>query len=292
MNITFQSLSLSIIIGLASGLMTYLTASGMSLIVAGMGTMNFGQGAFYIVGAYISYYATRVGIPFVLALAMGFIIPGLIGGFLEFLMRPLYGKDMTFSLLITMGFSYLLCDSLVAIFGYQVRATPLPKFLKGSFKISALGLSFPKYYLFAIGVSLLIAIALGIMMNRTRLGMYFRAIIDDRKMVDNLGINVNFLYTAMFMIGTGLGGLAGALHAPIEGISPKSGLTVFASVMPALQIGGMGNFKGCLPAAAVLGVITGVSALFIPTYYNVVASGVMVIILFFFPKGLFDRKEI
>ena len=129
------------------------------------------------------------------------------------------------------------------------------------------------------------------MMNKTKLGMYFRAIISDRKMVENLGINVNFLYTVMFIIGTGLGGLAGALNAPIQGISPKAGLTIFASVMPALQIGGMGNMKGCLPAAAILGIITGIAAMIIPTYYNCVASAVMVIILFFRPKGLFTGMK-
>lgn len=288
---SLQAISLNLMIGLSAGLMTYLTASGMSLIVAGMGTMNFGQGAFYILGAFICYYATKGGIPFGIALAMGLVIPGLFGAILEYLMRPLYGKDMTFSLLITMGFSYMLCDGMVAVFGYQVRATPLPAFLKGTLKVPSLGLSFPIYYLFAIGISLLIAVALWFMMNKTKLGMYFRAIISDRRMVQNLGINVNLLYTVMFIIGTGLGGLAGALNAPIQGISPKAGLTIFASVMPALQIGGMGNMKGCLPAAAVLGVITGLAAMIIPTYYNCVASAVMVVILFFRPRGLFIGKE-
>lgn len=286
-----QAILLNLTIGLSAGLMTYLTASGMSLIVAGMGTMNFGQGAFYILGAYICYYATRSGVPFVLALVMGLLIPGLVGAILEYLMRPLYGKDMTLSLLITMGFSYILCDAMVAVFGYQVRATPLPGFLKGHIQIQSIGLKFPIYYLFAIGVSLLIAFCLWLMMNKTKLGMYFRAIISDRKMVENLGINVNFLYTVMFIIGTGLGGLAGALNAPIQGISPKAGLTIFASVMPALQIGGMGNMKGCLPAAAILGIITGIAAMIIPTYYNCVASAVMVIILFFRPKGLFTGMK-
>lgn len=287
---SLQAIILNLTIGLSAGLMTYLTASGMSLIVAGMGTMNFGQGAFYILGAFICYYATKSGIPFGLSLVIGLVVPGLVGALLEYLMRPVYGKNMTFSLLITMGFSYILCDSMVALFGYQVRATPLPQFLKGTIKVEALSLSFPIYYLFAIGISLLIAICLWVMMNKTKLGMYFRAIISDRKMVENLGINVNLLYTVMFIIGTGLGGLAGALNAPIQGISPKAGLTIFASVMPALQIGGMGNMKGCLPASALLGIITGISAMIIPTYYNCVASAVMVVILFFRPHGLFAGK--
>lgn len=289
MNIS--SLLLCIVIGLSSGLMTYLTASGMSLIVAGTGNINFGQGAFYIVGAYICYYATSAGLPFWLVLIVGMLVPGLIGAVLEIVLRPVHGKDMTFSWLIMLGFSYIMCDVLVFICGYTVRATPIPKFLKGAVKIAPLGMAFPIYYLFTIGISLAIGIVLWIVLNYSRLGMYFRAIISDRKMVDNLGINVDLLYIAMFMIGTGLGGVAGALNAPISGISPKAGLTVFASVMPALQIGGMGNMKGCLPAAATLGVITGIASMIIPTYYNCVASACMVVILFFRPYGLFVRGK-
>lgn len=286
-----SSLFLCIVIGLSSGLMTYLTASGMSLIVAGTGNINFGQGAFYIVGAYICYYATSAGIPFGIALLVGMVVLGLIGALLEIVLRPVHGKDMTFSWLIMLGFSYIMCDVLVFICGYTVRATPVPKFLKGAIRISSMGLAFPVYYLFTIGISLLIGLTLWIVLNHTKLGMYFRAIISDRKMVDNLGINVNLLYIAMFIIGTGLGGMAGALNAPISGISPKAGLTVFASVMPALQIGGMGNMKGCLPAAATLGVITGIASIIIPTYYNCVASACMVVILFFRPYGLFTKGK-
>jgi len=289
---TIQSIALNLLIGLSAGLMTYLTASGMSLIIAGMGTINFGQGAFYIVGAYICYYATSVGIPFIPALFVGLLVPGLVGGIVEFLLRPLHGKDMTFSLLITMGFSYILCDSLVMIYGYQVRATPLPTFLKGVFHIPGANIVFPVYYIFAIVFSLAIGAALWAVFNHTKIGMLFRAIISDRSMVENLGINVNLLYTLMFIIGTGLGGLAGALNAPIQGISPKAGLTIFASVMPALQIGGMGNIKGCLPASIVLGIITGIAAMVLPVYYNCVASAVMVVILFFRPQGLFTPKEV
>ena len=202
-------------IGLSSGLMTYLTASGMSLIVAGTGNINFGQGAFYIVGAYICYYVTSAGLPFGVALLVGMLVPGAVGALLEIVLRPVHGKDMTFSWLIMLGFSYIMCDVLVFICGYKVRATPIPAFLKGVVRVESLGLAFPIYYLFTIAISLAIGVILWVVLNYSKLGMYFRAIISDRKMVENLGINVNLLYIAMFMIGTGLGGVAGALNAPI-----------------------------------------------------------------------------
>lgn len=288
---SMQAILINLLIGMSAGMMCYLTASGMSLIVAGMGTINFGQGAFYIVGAYICYYATSSGIPFLLALFISFLVPGLLGAVLECLMRPVHGKDITFSMLITLGFSSILCDALVMICGYTVRATPVPSFLQGSLKIPGANYSFPTYYVFTIAFALMIGGIFMLVFNHTKIGMLFRAIISDRAMVENLGINVNLVNILMFVIGTGLGGLAGALNAPIQGISPKAGLTVLANVMPALQIGGMGNIKGCLPAAVLLGIITGIAAMVIPVYYNCAASVVMVIIMFFYPRGLFAKKE-
>ena len=82
----------------------------MSLIISGMGTINFGQGAFYILGALLCYYTVKANIPFVLALLIGFLVPAVIGIVVEFLLRPVFGLDMTYSMLITMGVSYMLCD--------------------------------------------------------------------------------------------------------------------------------------------------------------------------------------
>ena len=287
---TIQALVQQLFVGIASGLVLYLSASGMSLIMSGLAVINFGQGSFYVAGLYFTWWvANRFN--FWPALILVPIGVGLVGGIVELLLRPLYGKNMLYQLLVTMGFSYILCDGIVMAVGYRVRATPLPSILKGAITIKGANITFPKYYLFTIAFSLAIGAALWFVFNHTKIGMYFRAIISDRAMVENLGINVNLLYVLMFIIGTGLGGLAGALNAPIQGISPKAGLTVFTSVMPALQIGGMGNIKGCLPAAIVLGVITGIAAIVIPTYYNCVASAVMVVILFFRPNGLFTKKE-
>lgn len=286
-----QAIITNLVIGMSAGMMCYLTASGMSLIVAGTGTLNFGQGAFYILGAYLCYYATSIGLPFFAALLIGFLVPGLIGTLLEYLLRPLHGKDMTFTMLLTTGVSLVMCDLIVFICGYRVRATPLPSFLQGVLRIPGVQYVFPKYYLFTIVFALVIAGVFMLVFDHTKVGMYFRAIISDRAMVENLGINVNLIYALMFAIGTGLGGLAGAMNAPIQGISPKAGLTVLANVMPALQIGGMGNIKGCLPASILLGIITGIAAMVMPVYYNCAASAVMIIIMFFRPRGLFARGE-
>ena len=286
---TLSQLVLALVVGLASGMISYLTASGMSLIISGMGTINFGQGAFYILGAMLCYYSVRANVPFIAALLIGFLVPAAIGALVEFLLRPVYGLDMTYSMLITMGVSYMLCDGMSFLWGNTVRATPVPQMLNGAVRIASMNIAFPAYFIIVFAA--LIALALKLMFNKTKLGIYFRAIISDRHMVECLGINVQLLFTVMFMIGLGLGGIAGALNAPISGLTPQQGLSVFNQVFPVLLVGGLDNMDGALPAALVLGVASALAAIFIPTYYNLVPNLIMVIVMFFKPNGLFARKE-
>lgn len=288
---TLSQFTLALVVGLASGMISYLTASGMSLIISGMGTINFGQGAFYILGALLCYYSVKGNLPFLLALLIGFLVPALLGVLVEFLLRPVFGLDMTYSMLITMGVSYMLCDGMSFLWGNTVRATKVPEVLGGAVRIASMNIAFPAYYLFIIAFSAVIAIALKLMFTKTKLGIYFRAIISDRHMVECLGINVQRLFTVMFMIGLGLGGIAGALNAPISGLTPGQGLTIFNSVFPVLLVGGIDNMDGALPAALVLGVASALAAVFIPTYYNLVPSIMMVVVMFFKPNGLFTKKE-
>ena len=277
--------------GIEQGMVTYLSAAGLSLIRAGLGTMNFGQGGFFVLGAYICIAMTSAGMPFVLAMVVGFAASALVGFFLEQLLMPLYGKKRAFSMIVTLGYSYILCDLMVLFWGTEIRTARVPSFTQGAFVIESLGVRFPKYYLFIMAVSGLIAIGFWLMLNKTKLGIYFRAIISNHKMVECLGINVKVLFAIMFMLGVGLSGIAGALNAPLTGLTPKQGLSIFSTVMPVVMIGGMTNLKGTFPAAISMGVVSAFAAVFIPTFYNVVPFFFMVICLFIRPQGLFTKKE-
>ena len=281
---------LPIFTGLASGMIRYLTASGMSLVMSGMGTINFAQGAFYILGSLITYMMTRtLGLPFLLGVMVAFLVTFALGAVTEFALRGVFGKDMTFSMLITMGISYMVCDYMIFQFGNGIKSVTVPGFLKGIINLGG-GVIIPVYYVFAICVSGVIAIAFWIMFKKTKIGIYFRAIISDREMVENLGINVQSMYTLMFMIGVGLAGLAGAISSPMLGVTPAQGLVAVNQIMPILIIGGMNNMSGALPAALVLGVLEALAAIFIPQYYNVVPYAFMVICMVLRPHGLFAKK--
>lgn len=223
-----------IITGIASGMITYLTASGMSLIISGMGTINFGQGSFYILGAFVSYIMTKAGY-FPLAIALGFFIPFLVGALVELSLRPVIGKDMMFTVMITMGLTYIMQDLMELYWGGLPKTSTVPGALKGIIRVG--NIFIPVYYIFIIAFSAIVAFVTWIVFEKTKLGIMFRAIIDDRPMVESLGINVGQMFTLMFMIGIGLGGLSGALNIPISGTAPQYAMSVFSNVIPVLIVG-------------------------------------------------------
>jgi len=278
----------TLITGISNGMISYLMVSGISLIISGMNMVNFGQGAFYVLGTYLTYtIAAKLG--FVPALIVVPILVGFVGYFVEKATRPLFGKNMLYIMLLTYGVAYMICDMMVMIWGQSIRLQPLPKALNGGLKM--FGIMFPKYYIFVIIVSALIAFAFWFMINKTKLGMLTRAIISDRPMVANLGVNVNRMFSILFMIGIGIAGLGGVLNAPISGLSPKEGLSVFGNVMPILVIGGLRNMDGCLPAALLVGLVNAFGAIYLPQYYNLLPAALMVIAMFINPHGLFTKRE-
>lgn len=277
----------TLVTGLSSGMVSYMMVAGMSLIISGMNMVNFGQGAFFVLGTYLTYtIAAKVG--FLPALIIVPIVVGLLGYFVELAVRPLFGKNMLYIMLLTFGVAYIVCDGMVMVWGYAIRLLKLPKFLNGS--IALAGINFPVYYLFMIAIGAIIAFAFWFMINKTKLGMMMRAIIKDREMVACLGINVNKMFSIMFMIGMGIAGLGGVINAPITGMSPKEGLSIFGNIMPILMIGGMRNMNGCLPAALLVGLVNAFGAIYLPQYYNLLPAALMVICMFIKPDGIFTKK--
>lgn len=277
----------TLVTGLSSGMVAYMMVAGMSLIISGMNMVNFGQGAFFVFGTYLTYtIAAKVG--FFPSLIIVPVVIALLGCFVELAVRPLFGKNMLYIMLLTFGVAYIVCDVMVMFWGYSIRLMQLPKILSGS--VALFGIRFPIYYLFMILIGAIIAFAFWFMINKTKLGMMMRAIIKDREMVSCLGINVNRLFSVMFMVGTGIAGLGGVINAPITGMSPKEGLSVFGNIMPILMIGGMRNMDGCLPAALIVGLVNAFGAIYLPQYFNLLPAALMVICMFIKPNGIFTRK--
>lgn len=284
----FSTFFRTFVIGISNGMVNYLAVAGIALIMGGIGLVNFGQGAYYVLGAYICYSMTRM-FGFGWGLLGATVVTGLVGFLVEIPFRKLFGKHIVYMLMYTMALAYIICDIMVAIWGYRLVSTPLPQALKGVYRI--FGVPLPKYYLAMIVLAALIAIAFFIMFYKTKLGMYFRAIISDRSMVECLGINVPLLNSVMFAISIALGGIAGALYSPLSGQSPKEGLAIFGNLMPILMVGGIRNLRGALPAALVVGLVNAFGAIYLPTIYGLLPFALMVLVMMIRPQGLFTRAD-
>lgn len=279
----------TLVTGLSSGMVSYMMVAGISLIISGMNMVNFGQGAFFVLGTYLTYTVSAQTGFFWAVIIVPLVVGGL-GFFVEKAVRPLFGKNMLYIMLLTYGVAYVVCDIMVMIWGYSIRLLTLPKVLRGS--VAILNINFPIYYLFMIFIGGIIAVSFWAMMNKTKLGMIMRAIISDREMASCLGINVNSIFSIMFMIGMGIAGLGGVIQAPITGMSPKEGLSIFGNIMPILMIGGIRNMDGCLPAALLVGLVNAFGAIYLPQLYNLLPAALMVVCMLIKPQGIFTRRSV
>lgn len=277
-----------VLIGTSSGMVIFLVAAGVSLVMSGMNILNFAQGAFFMLGAFFCFTVVQQ-LDFWWALLLAPLVVAALGGAMELLLRPLYGESILYQLLVTMGVTFVMVDGMQIVWGPLPKTVHVPAFLRSS--VYFLGLDFPSYYIFIMVVSGLFAACLWLMFERTKLGMLFRAIISDREMVGNLGINVSLLFTVMFMFGVWLSGVAGVLMAPIMGIDAGNSTGVLFTILTVLVIGGLKSMPGAFFAALIVGIANALGTLLLPWFSSLIPAALMIIVLLIRPQGLFGKAE-
>lgn len=279
-----------ILMGLSSGLLYFLTAAGMAIVVSGLNVINFGQGAFCMFGTLMCYTIYKATGSFLLGIAAAVLIVGVGSGYIsERLLRPLYGRPMLFQLLLTMGIGYVLQDFFVLAWGNKMISAKVPDAL--NFRITLFGgMVFPFYYMFLIILSLIVCAVMLFVFKKTKIGMIFRAIITNRDMVSCMGVNVKAMNSVMFMVGIGLTALAGALNLPITGTQTVAESPVMNTAMCVLVIGGIAEIKGSFIGALVVGLAMAFGAMLFSRYYSMIPSILMVLVLLIKPVGLCGKK--
>lgn len=284
--------------GLAMGMMIFLMASGLSLIFGLMDVLNFGHSAFVSFGAFVAASVlTWLGIwleadnillnAFALFLAISAAVTfGLAGGwfFERVIVKPVY-KDHLRQILITMGALIVAEQTILAIWGGTPISVPRPQFLEGAIIIGDVSIEI--YRIFAFGLGLAVYIALYLLINRTRLGLLIRAGVEDREMVEALGFRIDRLFIAVFMIGSALASMGGAMWAGYETlISPSLGAEMMIIVFIVVIIGGLGSIEGTLLGALLVGLMTNYVGFLMPKMALASNMILMVAILMWRPYGL------
>jgi branched-chain amino acid transport system permease protein len=241
--------------GVQLGVMLFLMAAGLTLVLGIMNFVNLAHGSLYMVGAYLAVAATQWSGSYVLGVLLALAGTLLVGMLVEVLtLRPLYTRDHLDQVLATFGLILFFNELVAVLWGRASLYTALPSWLQGQVELLP-GSIYPVYRLSVIAVGLFIAILLWYVVTRTRLGMLIRAGASNRTMVAALGVNIRLLYTVVFGFGAALAGLAGLMAGPIYSVQPGMGELILIQVFVVIVIGGIGSVRGALVGAVIVGIV-------------------------------------
>jgi branched-chain amino acid transport system permease protein len=280
--------------GLAHAMVLFLIASGLSLIFGVTRIVNFAHGSFYMLAAYFTY-TLAAAIPlgpasFYLAVIVAAIAVAVVGLLVEVvLLRRVYRAPELYQLLLTFALVLVIADIVVFFWGTENKTGPVAPGLAGAVPIA--GQLFPTYDLALIGLGPSVAAGLWWLFYRTRWGVLIRAATQDREMVAVLGVDQSRLFTSVFVLGSFLAGLGGALQVPRQALTNVMDTTIITEAFVVVVVGGMGSVPGALLAAVLIGVIDAFGVLILPNASLVLIFVVMAIILIVRPWGLLGRAE-
>ena len=283
-----QLLLFNVFNGLIVGAFYALMALGLSLILNLSGVINFAHGGFLALGAYLAY-SLMPHIGFWGALLVAPILTAILGLVAErLLIRPLYGRDPLYSLLLTFGLAYVLEDVSRYIWGAQSVPFAIPAWL--TTPLSSQYFFLTGYRIFMVLLVGLAVAGLFLILNKTRLGMRIRAGTLDLETVSVLGVNVRILRNLNFGLGIYLAGLAGVLAAGMLGLQPTIGSSLIMPSFVAIIVGGLGSLPGTLLGGLLIGVASGVTTVYFPSATEAVMYVMMGLVLLVRPRGLLGEE--
>jgi branched-chain amino acid transport system permease protein len=278
--------------GVAYGMLLFVLSVGLSVTLGLMNFINLAHGAFAMLGGYCTaLLMNRAGIPFLATLPIAFLVPALLGVALErVLYRRLYGASPLDQVLFTIGLVLMAMPIANYFLGDQPQQIHLPVWLSG--RLEFRGVAIGVYRLFLILVCGAIAAGLQLFLVKTRFGARLRAAVDDSRVANGLGVNVDLLFAVTFAIGSGLAGLGGALAADVVGgIDPSFPLKFMVTFLIVVTIGGSNGILGALVGALVLGVLDVAGKYYFPSIGAFIIYAVMLATLIVRPQGLFAKVD-
>lgn len=293
--------------GLQMGLMLFMLAAGLTLIFGIMDFVNLAHGTLYMVGGFMAVLFVSLTGSYFLALLLAVLATAVVGVLLDrLLLHRLYGHNHLRQVLATFALIMIFNDLFKFIFGPQTLMLEVPAALAqpvqiwGNFHYSA-------YRLVVIGAGIATAVALGLLITRTRLGMWIRAGASDRDMARAMGVNIELIFTLVFALGAALCGLAGALLGPLLSVHVGMGESIIILAFVVVVIGGAGSVKGALLGALAIGMLDTLGRALLPQLMRsvwpdlstgamapaaaaILTYALMAAVLFWRPEGLFKTS--
>ena len=273
------------------GMNFFIIAAGLSLIFGVLKVINFAHGAFYMFGAYIAYSVTEtMGFSFfwgVIGSAVGLVLLSVV--IERSLFRFVYDKEHLMQLLLTFALVLILGDVAKIIWGTDQYSVSYPASLSGA---TNLGIAYyPSYRLLLCILGPVIFLALWLFIERTRWGRITKAATQNREMLAALGINVPIIYTGVFVAGSALAGIGGALASPFNSPTPGMDAIIIVECFVIVIIGGLGSLWGTFVGALIYGFVFNFGSVIVPNGQDIFAFLILLVVLLIRPWGLFGRPE-
>jgi branched-chain amino acid transport system permease protein len=277
--------------GIVAGAMYALMALGLALIWGTMRVLNFAHGEFFMLGGFLVLSAVHLlGLPLLPSIAFAVLGAALIAMLLQrYTVQPLAGRPgFDFgTIAVTLGLSIVLQDSALLIWGERFRE--MPYFIEGVAKI--FGVRLPMQRVLIVVVVIACVILLTLLLRFTRFGVALRAVASDSEAASACGINTARVHLLTFGIAAGLAALGGVMLAPIMAVNPWMGIPLLLKAFVVVVLGGLGSLPGAVIGGFMLGIIEALGvALFSSEWREVVAFGVLIVVLWVRPHGLFGAK--
>jgi branched-chain amino acid transport system permease protein len=283
-----------ILSGLFHAAVLFLLAGGLQLVFGVQKIVNLACGAFYALGAYFGITLVSMAIKFgmptyglILVLIVAGLLMGLVGPIIERLLRLVYDREEGFQLLLTFAIMLLLEDLIRMIWG----ATPmtLGNLSMAYGQLNFASTSIPTYKVLVIGASIILALGLGWILQKTNFGRIVRATAENRRMSEAMGVNVVWINVAIFTMGTVLGTIGGALVVPTAAASLEVISEVVVEAFAVVVIGGLGSMRGALVGALIVGIMRAFAVSIYAEIDLLLIYLIVIGILIFKPAGLFGR---
>jgi branched-chain amino acid transport system permease protein len=273
------------------GGLLFLLSAGFSLIFGLMRIPNLTHGSLFMLGAYFgaTFLIGVLGVKmnFWLAALLATLVVAAFGALIERLLLRRLPGDQSAQVLVTLGLSFIVADFCLMVWGGDPLSVDTPPLLTGFTRFGAA--VFPNYRLGIIGVATVIAIALWLLLERTRLGAMIRAGVDDPDMARVVGIRVSQLFTIVFALGAGLAAFAGIIGGPILSVYPGLDQDMLPLALVVVILGGSGSLLGSFVGSLVVGFIYNFGQALLPELAYFVLFLPMLLVLIFRPQGLFGR---
>lgn len=274
--------------GVGMGMLYFLLAVGLSIVFGLLRFVNFAHGAFYLLGAYLCLQVLDWGLNYWAALAAVPLLVGLAAwGIERLLLRRVYPKPHEFHILVTVGLALAVQELAILTWGPLGHHVAVPAALDGVVSWGAF--VYPRYRLFVIAFTAVLALLLWWLLEGTRLGSIVRAGSESTDMVGLLGIDAMRIFSLVFALGAATAALAGVLAAPMRGAEPFMGVEALGVAFVVVVVGGLGSFGGALAGGLLIGIVQSMMATLWPPGASLMVYLAMAAVLLLRPHGLLGR---